>query len=123
MWRSPSRSPEIRDDWTSCTAFCARAWQRPQCVTSVALRAKWKLRFAPCGSIGVQPRRATLAEPHSSSILKPNLLKLKPIHTASAALSKPVGALFDSRTAHGQDAIRAGLDCFCEAVWGGPRDS
>src|SRR5262245_37461985 len=68
MWRSPSRSPEIRDDWTSCTAFCARAWQRPQCVTSVALRAKWKLRFAPCGSIGVQPPRATLAETHAKVV-------------------------------------------------------
>src|SRR5262245_7039976 len=32
------------------------AWQRPQCATRVPSRAKWKLRFAPCGSIGVQPR-------------------------------------------------------------------
>src|SRR5215831_2861477 len=56
MSRSPSRSPAIQDAWTTCVALCARAWQRPQCATRVPSRAKWKLRFAPCGSIGVQPR-------------------------------------------------------------------
>src|SRR5262249_41661594 len=56
MSRSPSRSPAIQDAWTSCVTLCARAWQRPQCATRVPSRAKWKLRFAPCGSIGVQPR-------------------------------------------------------------------
>src|SRR5262245_31212804 len=54
MWILRSRLPAIRDGWTSCAALCARAWQPRQCATRGPSPAKWKLRFAPCGSSGVR---------------------------------------------------------------------
>src|SRR5262245_47614780 len=100
MSRSPSRSPAIQEAWTTCVALCARAWQRPQCATSVPSRAKWKLRFARCGSIGVNKISMTIAESwlgslglhfqHDGSANEKNMLMLGALLWSGASLAAPL---------------------------------
>src|SRR6266404_5194062 len=79
MSRSPSRSSAIQDAWTTCVALCARAWQHRHCATRGLSPAKWKRRFAQCGSSGAKPldryswlRPTELLRPRTSGMVAPS---------------------------------------------------